>query len=703
MPHTSNELVGQTLDQCRVDSQLGQGGMGIVYRGWHLGLDLEVAIKVLPENLSHNAEFIARFYREARQAAKLDHPGIVRVLNVGEFESLYFIVMQFIDGPNLRDVVKLRGPLSPEEATLYAAQCLAGLEYAHSRGVIHRDIKPENLMLTPDGTVKITDFGLARGASPEDSSLTKTGQVMGTPHFMPMEQWDGSEIDHRADVYSLGVTLYFLLSGKLPLTGTVPTMIVRQLALGEIVPLHAVVPGLDPQLECIVDRMTARERDKRYPTAGHALRDLANWRKAALPESGGMIPGTMMPAMLPPVMGTQARNAPGRSFAATTAPQATAGSAPGPTTAAPMMTMADTANLEDAGALSGVKGLDELADLPSHMKAEAADTIVTPDVQIASTSTQRRKKKKKKKAGSSAGPQPAPQPTPAPPSRQPMLAISLVMGGILLVVLGAAAVIAMRGKGASAQPDGGNNPVANANDTTPDPDVAGNTANATNSDNAHAAGNSNSGEQPSLPDDPTQPADPEWQDGPDGPEGPEGPDGLDDPDNDRPPPADDGSVESRHYLALQAHAVAFAEALMAQDAERVKRFLEPRQFKEHFMPGARPENAARVEDFIQRQMTMAADRLVAEAGKLEKVIPRSVKVRDFPLESNTWAAGDVSYDVLADDGKRTQYRVAWYWLADIDSPAHGRWYIRVGLGGRGNGRIRPGSGPDRRNPPDDRR
>lgn len=276
-----SDLIGQTLGQCRIERRLGQGGMGEVFYGRHLTLDLEVAVKILPPQLSANTDFVARFYREAREAAKLDHPNIVRVINVSEENGQHFLVMQFIDGPSLRDVLKTHGALPVAVATTHAVQALSGLEYAHRRGVVHRDIKPDNLMLTPDGVLKITDFGLARGIAAGDSQLTRTGEVMGTPAYMPMEQWEGAEIDHRADLYAMGVTLYQLIAGAVPFRGETPAVIVRQLALGETIPLAEAAPGTDAELIAVVEKLMARDRDDRFFTAAEAIHALLAWQQSA--------------------------------------------------------------------------------------------------------------------------------------------------------------------------------------------------------------------------------------------------------------------------------------------------------------------------------------------------------------------------------------------------------------------------------------
>lgn len=217
-PPTPNEL-DAALHGFEVLSLVGQGGMGAVYKAIHLRLDRVVAIKVLPKELeTSDPTFGERFLREARSLAKLQHPNLVVVHDFGEVDGLYFIVMEYVEGANLRE--RLRdGSLKPEAALKILPQICEGLRYAHGQGLVHRDIKPENILLGDDGRVRIADFGLARMVHPDasDISLTGTEQALGTPHYMAPEQLrDPERVDHRADLFSLGVVFYEMLTGNLP-------------------------------------------------------------------------------------------------------------------------------------------------------------------------------------------------------------------------------------------------------------------------------------------------------------------------------------------------------------------------------------------------------------------------------------------------------------------------------------------------------
>jgi predicted Ser/Thr protein kinase len=198
---------------------IGQGGMGAVYRARQPSLDRFVALKILATESSHDPEFAERFAREARVLARLNHPHIVNVYDSGRAGPYYYFLMEFVEGVNLRSLLR-SGDLSPTQALAIVPQICDALQYAHEEGVVHRDIKPENILLDQRGRVKVADFGLAKLVSPGqlDHSLTGTHQVMGTPRYMAPEQLEGTHhVDHRADIYSLGVVFYELLTGELPL------------------------------------------------------------------------------------------------------------------------------------------------------------------------------------------------------------------------------------------------------------------------------------------------------------------------------------------------------------------------------------------------------------------------------------------------------------------------------------------------------
>lgn len=216
-PHP--DALRSLFPQLEILGLLGCGGMGAVYQARQRGLDRMVALKILSPQLSIEPTFAERFAREAQALARLSHPNVVTVIDLGQSGSLYYFLMEFVDGVNLRQMLQA-GHLAPRDALDLILQICEALEYAHDEGIVHRDIKPENILVDKKGRVKIADFGLAKlmGAARPDLRLTRSNQVMGTLHYMAPEQIDKPlEVDHRADLYSLGVVFYEMLTGELPL------------------------------------------------------------------------------------------------------------------------------------------------------------------------------------------------------------------------------------------------------------------------------------------------------------------------------------------------------------------------------------------------------------------------------------------------------------------------------------------------------
>jgi tRNA A-37 threonylcarbamoyl transferase component Bud32 len=214
----SLEEVARHFPQLEILGLLGRGGMGIVYKARQKHLDRVVALKILPPEISRDRSFAERFSREARSLARLNHPNIVSVFDSGEAGGLFYFMMEFVDGTNLRQSLQAK-QISPREALAIVPVICDALQYAHDMGIVHRDIKPENVLLDKNGRIKIADFGLAKLINPAspDVALTQTGLMMGTPKYMAPEQMDRpGEVDHRADIYSLGVVFYEMLTGELP-------------------------------------------------------------------------------------------------------------------------------------------------------------------------------------------------------------------------------------------------------------------------------------------------------------------------------------------------------------------------------------------------------------------------------------------------------------------------------------------------------
>lgn len=243
--------LGRHFPQLEILELLGQGGMGAVYKARQRGLDRLVALKILPPETGGDTAFSERFTREARALARLNHPHIVAVYDFGRAGGLYYFLMEYIDGVNLRQMLQAQ-KLPPRQALVIVPQICDALQYAHDEGIVHRDIKPENILLNTKGRVKIADFGLAKllGQAPGDYRLTGAQQVMGTPHYMAPEQLETPQaVDHRADIYSLGVVFYEMLTGQLP--------------LGHFAPPSSKVQ-VDVRLDEVVLRTLAREPERRY-------------------------------------------------------------------------------------------------------------------------------------------------------------------------------------------------------------------------------------------------------------------------------------------------------------------------------------------------------------------------------------------------------------------------------------------------------
>jgi hypothetical protein len=263
---------GTLVGGCEILQRIGRGGMGTVYRARHVALNKTVALKVLSSSMTSSRQ-IDRFLREARSAAKLEHTNIVGVMNVGKDGDRHYIVMQFIEGRTLTEILEDKGSFDPVEMLHLARQVGRGLAVAHKRNIIHRDIKPSNIMLDDEGTVKVADFGLAKEID-DDSGLSRAGQVVGSPHYMSPEQAEGLRLDHRTDIYSLGVTLYHCLSGQRPFTAETPLGVLIKHIKQNPPPLYHVRPDLPKTVCRLVEKMMAKHADQRYADAELMIQDM---------------------------------------------------------------------------------------------------------------------------------------------------------------------------------------------------------------------------------------------------------------------------------------------------------------------------------------------------------------------------------------------------------------------------------------------
>lgn len=256
---------GQKIGGCAVEAVIAQGGLGVVYRARKELLAKTVAVKVLYPAMVARADNLSRFLREAKVASSLDHPSIVKVYDVGEDAGRYYMVMEYVDGSDLSKIVHASGPFSPRKALRVARRVAEALAYAHERGVVHRDVKPANILLTPSGDAKLVDFGLARPIE-QDVEVTTTGQIVGTPVYMSPEQCRGDPIDGRSDLYSLGATLYMLLSGKPPFSGSAPPVLIHRVIHENPPPLKTLVEVPD-KVVALVQRLMAKHPGARCQTA----------------------------------------------------------------------------------------------------------------------------------------------------------------------------------------------------------------------------------------------------------------------------------------------------------------------------------------------------------------------------------------------------------------------------------------------------
>ena len=257
-------------DRYEILEKIGVGGMAEVFKGKDHKLNRYVAVKVLKEEFRDNDAFVKKFKEEAQAAARLAHPNIVNVYDVGDENGIYYIVMELVEGITLKNYIERKGSLTIKEATSIAIQVCAGLEVAHNNHIVHRDIKPQNIIISREGKVKVTDFGIAKATT----SQTTTANAMGSVHYASPEQARGGYVDHRSDIYSLGIVLYEMVTGRVPFDGeTAVTVAVKHLQ-EEMVPPSVYCKNIPYSLEQIIKKCTEKSPDRRYQDIGDLLADL---------------------------------------------------------------------------------------------------------------------------------------------------------------------------------------------------------------------------------------------------------------------------------------------------------------------------------------------------------------------------------------------------------------------------------------------
>ena len=266
-------------ERYEIIDRVGSGGMADVYKAKCHRLNRFVAIKILKQEYSNDAKFVAKFRAEAQSVAGLSHPNIVNVYDVGEDDGLYYIVMELVEGITLKKFIEKKGRLDVREAIGIGIQIAQGMEAAHNNHIIHRDIKPQNIIISKDGKVKVTDFGIAKAAT----SNTITSNAMGSVHYISPEQARGGYSDEKSDIYSLGVTIYEMILGKVPFEGESTVSVALAHIQDEAATLHELDPEVPLSLSKIVQKCMQKKPDMRYMTAASLISDL----KRALSEPDG--------------------------------------------------------------------------------------------------------------------------------------------------------------------------------------------------------------------------------------------------------------------------------------------------------------------------------------------------------------------------------------------------------------------------------
>ncbi len=277
----------EQVGRYEITGELGKGAMGVVYKALDPTIGRVVAFKTMRLDVSgmENVELVDRFRNEARSAGALHHPNLVTIYDAGEQDGLFYIAMEYIEGETLQSLLAERRVLPVEQIISVATQVCAGLDYAHSHGVVHRDIKPANVMIAADGTVKIMDFGVAKFGG----GITNTGQVLGTPNYMSPEQVKGKSLDGRSDLFSVGVMLYEMLTGERPFVGQNVTTIIYKIVNETLIPPRELDVTIHPGLSAVVTRALAKAPEERYQTGADLARDLRDYKSFGADEPETMV------------------------------------------------------------------------------------------------------------------------------------------------------------------------------------------------------------------------------------------------------------------------------------------------------------------------------------------------------------------------------------------------------------------------------
>jgi serine/threonine protein kinase len=270
--------------------KVAEGGMGAIYRGRHRETGQIVAIKIMPSHMAQNPVLLKRFEQEFRAASRLDHPNIVRALDYNDNGHTPYLVMEFVEGESLGQKIEREGKMSETDAIRIIAQVAQGLHRAHKQNLVHRDVKPDNILVTPDGLAKLADLGLVKETE-TDLNLTKTGRGLGTPHFMAPEQFRNAKgADIRCDIYSLGATLYQMVTGELPFRSNGPLDAWMKKIQNDLTPPRQLVPGLSERIDWAIRRAMSADPDKRPSSCREFIEDLTGHSTRRLPSVDSTVP-----------------------------------------------------------------------------------------------------------------------------------------------------------------------------------------------------------------------------------------------------------------------------------------------------------------------------------------------------------------------------------------------------------------------------
>lgn len=274
-PGATKKRKATQLGDFRLVKKLGQGGMGEVFLANQVSLDRKVAIKTLSKELAKKEDFVKRFIREARSMAKLQHQNVVQVYAADSFKGVHYVAIEFIDGQSMQDWMDQQKQLSVGDALHVTLVCAEALKQAHAQNMIHRDIKPDNILVTKKGVIKVADFGLAK-ALDEDVSMTQSGTGLGTPLYMPPEQArNAKHVDHRTDIYALGCTLYYFLTGQLPFSGENTLELIVNKEKGTYTPARRMNKDVPEKLDLMIGKMIMKDPEHRYSDCASLMKDLA--------------------------------------------------------------------------------------------------------------------------------------------------------------------------------------------------------------------------------------------------------------------------------------------------------------------------------------------------------------------------------------------------------------------------------------------